>query len=119
MHDRIQINGVWYVREDAQLENQQIDVKPVYSIAADYQYSNTVSWKATKLYKDDMETLYDEIYLEFTEDGVTDHWDNQSWIIGVYEGDEDAISELKEVLNGDQILHFKAFLKCLKDKGWF
>jgi hypothetical protein len=119
MEDRILINGVWYIREEPRPE---VEVTPVYSLVAEYNFGN-FNWRAIKLYKDDEITLYSGVDIEFTEtvagSEVREYWDGQDWIRGVHEGDSDSIKVLMERVDKNTADHFRAFLKCLKDKGWF
>ena len=118
MEDRILINGVWYIREESKPE---VEANPVYSLVAEYNFGN-FNWRASKLYKDD-ETLYSGVDIEFIETAsgseVREYWDGQDWIRGVHEGDSDSIKILMESVNVEGAAQFRAFLKCLKKKGWF
>ena len=67
--DRILINGVWYVREtEPETETKEIETTDL--ICSVYETEDYV-WKASKIYKDDGETLYDGIDVEFTDKTTT------------------------------------------------
>jgi len=79
--DRIQINGVWYVKETINEEPIKLDVTDFIGCA--YETSD-YSWEATKIYKSlASDILYDGVYIKFTDKTVTpwkeDHWDNDNF----------------------------------------
>ena len=118
--DRIQINGVWYVRETQEQEIILDDLTKTLNII--YENGN-YSWEATRIYKDDGETFYDTFDVEFTDKTKTpwhtEYWDNMSFFKGVLENDAHSMILAKETMDNEGIKHFKAFLKYLKEKGWF
>ncbi len=121
MEDRILINGVWYVRE-TQLEEEIIldDLTQTLNII----YENgDYSWEATRIYKDDGESFYDGFDIEFTDKRIKpwkeEYWDNMKWFKGVLEDDSHSMKLAEEAMNNEGIKHLKAFLKYLKEKGWF
>jgi len=59
MQDRIQINGVWYVREDISKEEEK-DIEVTYSMSCHYENDDYV-WEATRLMKDDEISYYPDI----------------------------------------------------------
>jgi superfamily I DNA and RNA helicase len=120
MKERIQIDGVWYVRE-TESQPEFIDVEINTSISALYE-NDDYCWEAIKLINDDG-THQDDIYVEFTDKNKTlkkiDYWDNMLWIKGVYEYNPDSIEQASEMMSDDGILHFRSFLNELKKIGWF
>jgi len=120
MKDRIQIDGVWYVRE-TKPQPKFIDVKITTSISAGYE-NDDYCWEAIKLLNDDG-TQHDDIYVEFIDKKIDfnkiDYWDNILWIKGVYENNPDSIAQASEMMSDDGILHFRSFLNELKKIGWF
>lgn len=119
--DRIQINGVWYVRETEQ--NQEIILDDLTQTLNIIYENGNYSWEATRIYKDDGETFYDTFDVEFTDKSGkpwnTEYWDNMSFLKGVLENDNHSMKLAKESMDDEGIRHFKAFLKYLKEKGWF
>ena len=69
MEDRIQINGVWYKREEPETPKYEIsDINVIKSIS--YVFETTdFCFEATKLSKDVGEVFFDSIDIEFTEIG--------------------------------------------------
>jgi hypothetical protein len=121
MEDRILINNVWYVREGL-IENEIKEIYPTDFLGCIYETEN-YSWEATRIFKDDRETFYDDFHIEFIDKSLkkqeAEIWDSISWMEGIYNNDPDSMIYVKEVMNEDGLLHFKAFLKELKKRGWF
>ena len=119
--DRIQINGFWYVREDT-ISKEPIELDPVHSESYTVENSD-FCFEATRLFKDNG-TPYDGIDIECTDkrfdnrkDWKVDHWDNNTWMIGILEDDPDSWKELPDMGNSN-ILYLQAFLQYLRDKFW-
>lgn len=120
MEDRILINGVWYVREtEPQTETKEIEI--IDFIGSLYETDDYV-WKASRLYQDDGETLYDGFDIEFTDKNIKpwkeEHWDNMNWFKGVLEDNPDSMKDAIESMGYQGVKDFKLFLNKLKDKGW-
>ena len=122
MQDRIEINGVWYVREDIS-NNQVEDLELNFSLQAMYE-DDTYCWEATRLYrgsclKDD---FYEDIDIKFTDKRdkpfAEDHWDNNSWFKGVLDNDPESLKDARESMCEDGIKTFKLFLNKLQEEGW-
>jgi hypothetical protein len=122
--DRIQINGVWYIKEES-IQNK-IKIKDdvlVYCQTLLYETSN-YCWEATKIYKNDWKTLYDGVNIKFTnkkgerKDWEKEYWDNNNWFREVYENNEDSLKEAHETMNKEGIAHFQAFIGKLIEKEW-
>jgi len=120
MEDRILINGVWYVREtEPKTETKEIEI--VDFIGTLYETDDFV-WKASRIYQDDGETLYDGFDIEFTDKNIKpwkeEHWDNMNWFKGVLEDNPESMKDAIESMGYQGIKDFKLFLNKLKDKGW-
>ena len=123
MKDRIQIDGVWYVREtEPEPETEFLDVKIHTSLSAHYE-NEDYSWEAIRTYKDDNETFYEGFDIKFTDKNTKpwkeEYWDNSTWFQSVYENDLDSIKETLEEMNENGIKHFRSFLNELNKLGWF
>lgn len=116
--ERIQVNGVWYVREF----QEEIDIKNNVTnyIGMSYDYDGYI-WEATRLIKDDGETFFDDFYIDFTDSKLhtKENWDNMIWLKGILEYNSESINELKKTIDEEGIKHFIAFLKYIEEKGWF
>ena len=135
MENRIEINGVWYVREDAindSLDNLEEDeFELIFSKECLYE-TDKYCFVASKICKDDSDEYYhDEYYQDISitvkekinRDPGTwkeEYWDNTLWFKGILRGNPESI----ESLNKDTTLceqgkrQFKAFLHILKEEGW-
>ena len=117
--ERININGVWYVREDSLQEKEEKDIE-IYNYVGCNCETSDYSWEATRHLKGDNETFYDEIFIKFTDKRkkIEDYWDSMAFFRGVLENDPESIAVLREAVNKNGEIDFKAFLSHLKDKGW-
>ena len=130
MENRIEINGVWYVREDAitdsldHLEAEEMDL--TFSEECSYE-TDKYCFVASRIRKDDSSEFYPDITIEFTDkrSGNRDtwkeeHWDNNNWFRGILYGNSDSIESLDEETNlcpqGKRQL--KGFLNRLVEEGW-
>ena len=125
MENRIQINGVWYVREDSQPAEETFeDIQVAQSLECVYE-TGDYCWVASRMYKDDGETFYPSIDIEFTdktsgyrETWVEDYWDNDTWILGVYHNEPSSMPEAKQAMNEKGIKDFRNFIHKLIQMGW-
>jgi hypothetical protein len=130
MQDRIEINGIWYVREDKQ-------PTPVIDDLNDEDVTDSLDcvwetdefcFEATVLLRDNAEELtdfYGSVYLKITDKRPSDRkdWvehdaDNDKWLLGVLEGNPDSMSEAYEMFDENGIKQFRAFISYLIKKGW-
>ncbi len=128
--ERIEINGVWYVREDSQVSKTltigEDDVTHYRGI--DYE-SEDYCFEATKLYKDftsgqDYGDI--DIKIAFKERGVpqkdwkTEYWDHTGFFQGILENNLESIDAVRKEFNGDNegVEAFKAFLVYLQEINW-
>lgn len=115
--NRIQINGVWYVREDQAQENP-IELDPV-KFEGVVVENKEFCFEATRILKDDY-IPYDNINIKFTDKRVKpwkeDNWDSDSWMKGVLNNNPNSLKELPDIGEGTKFL--KAFLQYLKDEKW-
>jgi hypothetical protein len=127
MEDRVQINGVWYKREDPKIETPEYEITDR-NVTKHLSYifeSTDFCFEAIRLYKDEGETFFDSIDIEFTDKRVkpwkTDFWDNPNWFKGILDNDPEALNDedgtIKD-LGSNGLGQLKAFLAYLKDKKW-
>ena len=122
MQDRIEINGVWYIREDLANKEEEEAFELNFYQGATHE-DDKYCWEATRLYKTDLESLfYDDIDIKFTDKSVKpwkeEHWDNNVWMKGVLDNDPDSMRDAKESMCDNGIKTFKIFLNKLKEEGW-
>ena len=118
MENRIQINGVWYVREDI---SEQKDIEVKYSMSCHYENDDYV-WEATRLMKDDEISYYPDIDIKFTDKRnkpwKEEYWDNNTWMVGVINDDPDAMKDARESMCPSGVKTFQLFLNKLKENFW-
>jgi len=122
--DRIQIDGVWYVKEESTQNKIKIEEHQLTQCQTLVYETSDYCWEATRIYHDDKETFYAGVDITFTdkegdrEDWEKDYWDNDNWLKGLYENNEDSLTHAREVMNENGIAHFQAFIGKLIEKGW-
>lgn len=130
MKDRIQVDGVWYVRESKTLPMVKIDEMLVTNTLGCIWESDNWCFEATTILREEAVDLTD-IYTMIIDIAITDKrnpdrdkWiehegcDNKSWFIGVYEGNPESMPEAEEMLDEQGIAEFRGFIGHLIEKGW-
>ncbi len=131
MENRIEINGVWYVREDAitdpldHLETEEIDVTD--SLVCTWEFTDW-SFEAYVILKDEAENItdhYPDPSITITDKRIKgkENWkeqtaDNPKWMKGILENNPESLSEAREFIDYDGLKHFRVFLNHLVNKGW-
>jgi len=116
MENRIEINGVWYVREESAAE-ENLDITEFQGCVYE---TDKYCWEATRILKYD-DKYYDDIDIKFTDKRTKPwfsmHWDNNFWFKSLLNDDrEDA--EANSSMCKEGVADFKRFLRALQDKGW-
>jgi hypothetical protein len=117
--DRIQINGVWYVREDqAYQESIQLDPSNYHGCVVE---NDEFAIEATKLYDEDGDRYHDILDIKFTDKRhkpwKEETWDNNKWMNDVLNNVPASLADITNIgSNGVQFL--QSFLKHLKKKEW-
>lgn len=131
MENRIEINGVWYVREDAitdpldHLEAEEMDL----SFSEECCYENEkYCFVASRLRRDDSSSeFYPGINITFTDKRMGDrdtwkeeYWDNNNWFKGILEGNPESVKSLNEEMDicSQGKKQLKGFLNRLVEEGW-
>lgn len=128
MEDRIQVNGVWYVREtDSTPEIEIEDREITFSMQRTWE-SNDWCFEASIIMKDNAETLddhYPDPYIVITDkrsddrkDWVDDEIDNPNFMWGVLEDNPESIDDALDMFDTIGLEEFKAFLRYLIKIGW-
>lgn len=130
MKDRIQVDGVWYVRESSTLPMVKIDEMLVTNTLGCIWESDDWCFEATAILREEAVNLTD-IYTAIIDIAITDKrnpdrdkWiehsgiDNSNWFIGVYEGNPESMVEAEEILDEQGIAEFRGFIGHLIEKGW-
>jgi hypothetical protein len=119
--DRIQIDGVWYVRE----KSIPISKNLIYTWFDGCVVENDkYAFEISRLQKDD-DTYYDDISIEFTdkrfdkrENWKVEYWDNNNWMKGVLNNNPVSLEQLKESMDEEDIWIVKDILMKMVEKGW-
>ena len=127
MKNRIEIDGVWYTREDTVVEPTISRLEESISYEGLVFESDLYCFEATRL-RDDTGNFYDkECSIKFTDKSkysglgdveIGEIWDNAEWMIGILNNDPEAIEEALESLCSQGIEEFRVVLKELAEKGW-
>jgi hypothetical protein len=131
MEDRIQINGVWYVKEE-ELDTVEYVEPTISKLDSGVKYDGMVfesdlyAFDCTRIYDDDG-CLYKDgnVSIKFTDKSVVhdiekfqEHWDNEAWMQGVIEDDVEAIEEAMESLCSQGMAELKEVLTTLRAEAW-
>ena len=123
--DRIQIDGVWYVKEQDTNTVQELQPSDVTNYIGCVYETDAFCWEATMIYRDDLETLYPDVSVEFTdkrdadrENWIVEYWDNTKWFQGVYNNDPGSIGSARATMDVKGINDFRTFLKYIEQRGW-
>ena len=119
MEDRIQVNGVWYIREQ---QEPEVEIHILRSEARTIE-SDKYVFEAVRLEKSDAPgTYFDGIDINFTDKREKpwkeDYWDNSAWMRGVLVNDPESLENLRESVCLQGEAELKTFLKELKEEGW-
>ena len=131
MKNRIEINGIWYVREDAitdsldHLEAEEIDVTD--SLVCTWECTDW-AFEAYVILKDEAENItdhYPDPSITITDKRIKgkENWkehsaDNPNWMKGILENNPESLSEARVFIDYDGLKHFRMFLNHLVNKGW-
>ena len=123
MEDRIQINGVWYKREEDSIEEPESTFWDVTNYVGKVAESSLYCFKATKMYKDEINGEWYLVSIEFTDKRIlgnwkTDVWDNNTWMRGVLNNSPDSLEDLRYSVCEQGEKEFKEFLRMLQEEGW-
>ena len=133
MEDRIQVNGVWYVKETTKAVSDSIEIENIDEF--DVTRSLNRIWEnddwafeAKILLEPDgteLEDTWGDCWLTITEKvgDTNDAWvehsiDNPTWMLGVYEGDPLSMREANKMMKPEGIRLFRGFLSLLIKNGW-
>ena len=123
--DRIQIDGVWYVKEQDTNTVQELQPSDVTNYIGCVYETDAFCWEATMIYRDDLETLYPDVSVEFTdkrdadrENWIVEYWDNTKWFQGVYNNDPKSLVDARATMDVKGINDFRTFLKYIEQRGW-
>jgi hypothetical protein len=115
--DRIQVNGVWYIREDQAQKPIELDPTEFEGIVVE---DDKFCFEATRIRRSSG-GYYDDIDIEFTDKRVKpwkeEHWDSTAWLKGILDNNPDSHKGLPDI-GSEGIRFLQAFLQHLTDKDW-
>lgn len=121
--DRIQINGVWYVKEDT-INQPTIEIDPANYDGCSVE-NDDFAFEATRTLNDKNIPYPDAVSIEVTDkrfserkDWKTDYWDNNDWMRKILENDPEAHKDLPDFGRSTNYQLFLKFLEYLKNKNW-
>lgn len=119
MKDRIEIDGVWYVRED-QADQEELDLDYTSFDGRVYE-TDLYCFEVTRILEDDG-TPYPGCTVEFTDKRdkpfKKDFWDNENWFLGILDENPASMVDLKDMCCGQGVREFKYVLNDLVKVGW-
>jgi hypothetical protein len=117
--NRIQIDGVWYVKEDTidHGPEKELDVTCFEGMVTE---DDKYCFEVTRIMRDDGETFYPGVSIKFTNktSNKIEYWDSDEWLIGVLEADPDSIESASECLDPNGLKLFRQFVSKIKERGW-
>ena len=122
MKNRIEIDGVWYTREDNTTPEVIPQLEPSISYEGLVFESDLYCFEVTRL-RDDTGNFYDkQCDIQFTDKKLdidnSEHWDSVDWMCGILENEVEAIDEAMESLCSQGLIELKEVVKELVEKGW-
>ena len=126
MKDRIEVNGVWYIKEDTIVQPTISQLEPGVKYDGMVFESDLYAFDCTRIYDEDG-CLYKDgnVSIKFTDKSVVhdiekfqEHWDNEAWMQGVIEDDVEAIEEAMNSLCSQGLVELKEVLTTLRADAW-
>ena len=127
--ERIEINGTWYVKETPEVtptptEQHELSIilDPTHTENLIYE-SDKYCFEVCRIYRDE-ETIYPGVDIEFTDKRLpraewkVEYWDNESFFVGVYEGDEEALKGALISMDEQGVKELQAIVGDLIEKNW-
>ena len=126
MKDRIEVNGVWYIKENTIVQPTISELEPGIKYDGMVFESDLYSFDCTRVYDEDGNLYKDgNLCIKFTDksiihdiDKFQEHWDNVDWMCGILENEVEAIDEAMESLCSQGLIELKEVVKELVEKGW-
>ena len=130
MEDRIEINGVWYIKED--VATSKFEKVTISQLEPGIKYdgfvfeSNLYAFDCTRIYDEDGNLYKDgNVCIKFTDKSIIhdidksqEHWDNVDWMCGILENEVEAIDEAMESLCSQGLVELKEVLTTLRADAW-
>lgn len=128
MENRIEINGVWYVKEDTIQESKTdgivtFDVEGLQYQGVVWEFDN-FCFDVTRLVPDGEDDKYNTPMIEYTikkgdrKDWITETIDNDVFMRGVFENNPESIESVEEDLGKDAVDPLRFVTSELIKLGW-
>ena len=125
--ERIEINGTWYVRETPETQPTErhelsIILDPTHTENLIYE-SDKYCFEVSRIYRDEG-SFYPGVCIDVTDKRLprvewkTEYWDNESFFVGVYEGDEEALKGALISMDEQGVKELQAIVGDLIEKNW-
>ena len=115
MKERIEVNGVWYVREE--------EVLPTSLYVTEFEgmvfENNHYCVEVTRVVHDGEPAA--DVLMEYTSKEVptiTEYWDNTDWMLGMYQGSPLSLKQLYLIMDESRIKQIQSIVGTLIEKGW-
>ena len=129
MKDRIEVNGVWYIKEDTIVQPTISQLEPGIKYDGFIFESNLYAFDCTRIYDEDGNLYKDgNLCIKFTDKskgegdqkewGINEIWDNADWMCGILENEVEAIDEAMESLCSQGLIELKEVLSTLRIAAW-
>ena len=126
MKDRIEVNGVWYIKENTIVQPTISQLEPGTKYDGMVFESDLYVFDCTRVYDEDGNLYKDgNVSVKFTDKSIThdidkfqEHWDNVDWMNGVLDGDEGSIETAMESLCTRGLIELKEVLTTLSVAAW-
>ena len=126
MEDRIEVNGVWYIKEESDVESTISQLEPGVRYDGFVFESNLYAFDCTRIYDEDGNLYKDgNVCIKFTDKSVVhditeyqEHWDNVDWMRALLINEPEAIEEAMESLCSQGFAELKEVLTTLRVAAW-
>ena len=126
MKYRIEVNGVWYIKEDTIVKHLISQLEPGIKYDGFIFESNLYAFDCTRIYDEDGNLYKDgNVCIKFTDKSIIhdidksqEHWDNVDWMCGILENEVEAIDEAMESLCSQGLIELKEVLSTLRIAAW-
>ena len=126
MEDRIEVNGVWYIKEESDVESTISQLEPGVRYDGFVFESNLYAFDCTRIYDEDGNLYKDgNVCIKFTDKSVVhditeyqEHWDNVDWMRALLINEPESIEEAMESLCSQGFAELKEVLTTLRVAAW-
>lgn len=128
MEDRIQVNGIWYVKETTKPTSDIVSITTIdeFDVTRSLRRvweNDDYAFEANILLTTDGTELEDTwgdcwIVLTIKHTDEEHSIDNPTWMLGVLDGDSESMKEANKMMTPEGISLFRGFLLLLIQNGW-